>query len=124
MSRRFAVRLIAGFSVLSCLLTSSVSHVWAASMPFPDMDRSWFAYRDSVEYLRDKDIINGYPDGTFHPKDGVNRAEFLKMIFKARSDVTPSGDRKCFPDVDSESWYAAYVCAALRRDIVAGYPDG
>lgn len=87
------------------------------------MEKSWFGYQDSVTYLMGKGSIEGYPDGNFHPKETVNRAEFLKLIFRSRGITEPaSGD--CFADVPDDAWFAPYVCAAKRRNIVGGYKVG
>lgn len=95
----------------------------SAAAPFPDMEQSWFGYQDSVRYLVQKGSIEGYPDGNFHPKDTVNRAEFLKLIFRSRGITEPAtGD--CFADVPADAWFAPYVCAAKRRNIVNGYKVG
>lgn len=94
-----------------------------AAVPFPDMTNSWFGYADSVGYLVRKGSINGYPDGQFHPQETVNRAEFLKLVFRSRGAVEPvSGD--CFDDVRQDDWFAPFVCAAKRRGIIAGYSVG
>jgi len=95
----------------------------AADTPYPDMELSWYRYKEAVSFLRDRDVIQGYDDGTFKPKATINRAEFLKMVFKSHDGKAPVGG-KCFSDIDEEAWYAAYVCAAKRRDIISGYPDG
>ncbi len=104
-------------------IVQSTPSVLAAPLPFPDMQHSWYRYREAVEYLKDKEILGGYEDGTFRPKDTINRAELLKIVFKGRSDVTPVS-RRCFSDVSPDEWYAPYVCAAKNRDIVQGYPNG
>lgn len=95
----------------------------AAAVPFSDMDGSWYRYREAVEYLQARDVIGGYPDGTFKPKQTINRAELLKIIFKGKSDIVPVR-RRCFSDVNPSAWYAPYVCAAKNRGIVKGYPNG
>lgn len=95
----------------------------AATPPFPDMQKSWFEYQNAVSYLIGKKVIEGYPDGTFQPKKTVNRAELLKIIFTARGGNTPVTG-SCFSDVPEDSWFAPFVCAAKRRDIVNGYSDG
>ena len=95
----------------------------AAAALFPDMEQKWFRYRAAVEYLVEKGVLQGYPDGMFRPDQPINRAEFLKIVFKGRSDMQPVG-RRCFSDVNPEEWYAPYVCAAQRRGIVQGYPNG
>ena len=96
----------------------------AATAPFfPDMNSSWYGYQESVAYLLQKGSIQGYPDGTFHPKDTINRAEFLKLLFRSRGATEPASGR-CFADVRIDAWYAPYVCAAQRRGIVRGYKVG
>ncbi|MDD5040931.1 MAG: S-layer homology domain-containing protein [Candidatus Peribacteraceae bacterium] len=95
----------------------------AVAVPFPDMEHSWYGYSESVAYLVKKGSINGYPDGLFHPQEIVNRAEFLKLLFRSRGTVSPAvGD--CFPDVHADDWFAPYVCAAKNRGIVSGYTVG
>jgi len=97
--------------------------VQAQATSFPDMANSWYRYREAVAFLEEKKVISGYEDGIFRPKQIVNRAEFLKLVFAARSDITPTAGR-CFKDVRASAWYAPYVCAAKRREIIHGYPDG
>lgn len=90
---------------------------------FPDTQDLWFRHSEAINYLQQKGAIGGYPDGTYKPHQPINRAEFLKIVFKGRSDVQPVG-RRCFSDVNPDQWYAPYVCAAARRGIVDGYPNG
>jgi polyhydroxybutyrate depolymerase len=87
------------------------------------MEQSWFRYSESVAFLRDRNVLQGYPDGTFKPDQTINRAEFLKIVLKGKGGSTPI-DQGCFSDVAAGEWYAPFVCAAARRDIVNGYPDG
>ncbi len=91
--------------------------------PFPDMDGSWYLYREAVNALREKNIISGYPDNTFRPKQTINRAEFLKLVFIAKEGDSAI-DASCFTDVPDNAWFAPFVCAAKRRGIAKGYPDG
>lgn len=96
--------------------------VFADHTPFPDTEGEWFTYVEAVEALQERDIISGYPDGTFKPDQPINRAELLKIVFKGNSVTT--ADRRCFSDINPDEWYAPYVCTAKRRGIIDGYPDG
>ena len=87
------------------------------------MERSWFGYQEDVAYLKGKGSISGYPDGLFRPQETVNRAEFLKLIFRSKGEVEPVAVA-CFSDVPVDAWFAPYVCAAKRRGIVQGYSIG
>ncbi len=95
----------------------------AEAATFPDMESSWYRYHEAVSYLQERGVIDGYPDGTFKPKQTINRAELLKIVFKGKSDVVPVL-RRCFSDVNPDAWFAPYVCAAKTRGIIKGYPDG
>lgn len=120
-SRAGVLRICASL-ILFSLLSSPVAGS-AEGAAFPDMQHSWFGYQESVAYLVQKGSIEGYADGNFHPRDTVNRAEFLKLVFRSRGPAEPvAGD--CFADVPADAWFAPYVCAAERRGIVKGYDVG
>lgn len=92
--------------------------------PFPDMEHSWYLYRDAVSVLKDLTVIDGYSDGTFRPQHTINRAEFLKIVFAAKGSEGGAEGGDCFTDVPHGAWFAPYVCTAKRRNIALGYPDG
>lgn len=122
MSRR-KDRQVLGCIALLCGLFFPLAHARAATPPFPDMAQSWYGYLESVAYLKDKGSIGGYPDGLFHPKDTVNRAEFLKLVFRSKGAAEPVSE-DCFADVPADAWFAPFVCAAKRRGIIQGYTVG
>lgn len=107
---------------LSLLLHASPAPA-AEPAPFPDMSTSWYLYKEAVAALRDRGVIDGYPDGTFKPRATVNRAEFLKIVFAAK-ESEGGVPESCFTDVPEDAWFAPYVCAAKRRGIANGYADG
>ncbi len=81
-------------------------------------------YAQAISYLKDGDIISGYDDGSFRPDNPLNRAELLKILVEAKGDSpNPAAHKNCFPDVKTD-WYAKYVCYALDKGWVNGYPDG
>lgn len=82
------------------------------------------ADKTGIEYLKEKNIINGYADGTFKPEGTVNRAELLKILIGSLG-VTPllADYHDCFPDVQKE-WFAPYVCYAKEKKLISGYADG
>lgn len=75
-------------------------------------------------YLSEKEIINGYGDGTFKPEKDISRAELLKIIFEGNKTKTTNPDTNCFPDVGYQEWYSKYVCTAKDLKIISGYDDG
>ncbi len=79
-------------------------------------------YSEAITYLKDNNIVQGYPDGTFAPDSNINRAEFTKILVGAVNDGDITGSN-CFPDVQDE-WFAPYVCTAKKLGLIDGYPDG
>ncbi|MBI5156193.1 beta-propeller domain-containing protein, partial [Candidatus Peregrinibacteria bacterium] len=77
--------------------------------------------RDAIEYLKTKNVIQGYEDSTFKPDNRINRAEFVKIVV-ASQVANPTGS-DCFTDVGKE-WFAKYVCHAKRLGYIKGYDDG
>jgi len=74
------------------------------------------SYADSIQYLQDKGVIEGYDNGHFQPENAITRAEFIKMLL-ANYQVDPdSVDTLSFPyqDVPEESWFAPYVQKAYE----------
>ncbi len=82
------------------------------------------AYKDAIEFLTEKGVLEGYDDETFKPEKEINRAEFLKMVLESGEIALNSGDDSCFPDVPAGEWFTSYVCHARDMGIVEGYPDG
>jgi len=82
----------------------------------------WFA--SFVQQLASKNIITGYPDGTFRPAEQMNRAEISKVVIKAFDISAPDVTTNPFPDVPSDQWFAPFVAAMRDADITGGYPDG
>jgi N-acetylmuramoyl-L-alanine amidase len=92
---------------------------------FPDLDpntlEAWAA-----NYLADRAIISGRPDGLFHGEDRVDRADSIKIVLRARvGDVPTFGpEGGGFPDVPLDAWFHNYVIYAARTGIIHGHPDG
>jgi LPXTG-site transpeptidase (sortase) family protein len=112
-----------GPSLSLILDESTLAHniVFASFGSFSDVPSTHPNF-EAIEYIKAKNIVNGYPDGTFRPDAMVNRAEFTKIIIEAYYSEQASGSN-CFPDVGTE-WFAKYVCFAKISNFVTGYPDG
>ncbi|MBT4585325.1 S-layer homology domain-containing protein [Candidatus Peregrinibacteria bacterium] len=84
---------------------------------FPDvLDGQW--YTKYVVTAANKGIISGHPDGTFKPADGVNTAEFLKMLtltFDLQTNLPFS-----YRDVSSSDWFSQYAGIAKKYNL---FPD-
>ncbi|MBU2259117.1 S-layer homology domain-containing protein [Patescibacteria group bacterium] len=86
-----------------------------------EVDIALSPYRQAIENLKNKGVVGGYPDGTYKPKNLINRAEFIKIVMGAAG--FPASGSSCYSDVKDE-WFAGYACAAKSSEIATGYPDG
>ena len=91
------------------------------TMSYKDVSKnSWYAY--AVSYLSEKNLIMGYPDGTFRPDNAISRAEFAAIA--ARFDKLGVGSDLKFNDVGKNYWAYSVIASAAEKGWVSGYPDG
>lgn len=103
------------------LVSAPVAKVFAA---FSDVPRD-HAHYSAIDFLSSKEVIKGYPDGSFKPEKIVNRAEALKLIFTlAKKTSESSASVSPFKDVKADDWFAPFVVLAKNEGIVKGNPDG
>jgi len=80
----------------------------------------------AVEDLTSKNIISGFPDGTYRPYSPLTRAQMAKLICVAKDlpqPTTMASDTN-FTDVPSDHWSLSYIKASAAAGIVRGYPKG
>lgn len=92
---------------------------------FSDLSQNHENY-EAIRHLKQRNVISGYPDGTFKPEKGVSRVEALKLIFAGLEAVVPDAESLKFmlADLFPDQWYAPYVAHAINQGVVKGYPDG
>ncbi|MDD5102765.1 MAG: S-layer homology domain-containing protein [Candidatus Peribacteraceae bacterium] len=112
----------------------------AAAMFFADVPDT-HPYAESIELLRQRDIVQGFivpgERRVFWPQSAVTRSEFTKMIVQALAPQTlidgcltdasalqKFGLGMPFSDVTPDAWYAPSVCVAWSYGFVSGYGDG
>lgn len=116
--RNSLTKLLLGGYLVSLVPASAI----AQDAPIFNDVTSQTVYSEAIQYLKNEQIVEGYPDGTFAPTSNINRAEFTKILVGAISDSDATGSN-CFPDVKTD-WYAKYVCTAKKLGLIDGYPDG
>lgn len=119
--KNFLSKIGSGIAIFSLLGMNSVAFVEDDFPDFVDIEES--IYKDAIEVLHDLEVLEGYENGEFRPKQKINRAEFVKVVLYLIDDDIENQTGGCFDDVDEE-WFAKYVCRAKELGIVDGYPDG
>lgn len=72
--------------------------------PFGDLaDYEWVI--PSIWYLYEKELIAGYPDGTFGPQRSISRAELTALVTEAFLDKSYRYDTLRYPDVSENDWF-------------------
>ena len=116
---RVPTSLIAATAVLSSTIWANP--VWAQSN-FSDVSASYWA-KPYIETLAQKDIIKGFPDGSFRPNDPVTRAQFAALLKNAFQPAAKRTSRS-FADVKSTHWATAAIDKAYTTGFLSGYPNG
>ncbi|MBN2096758.1 S-layer homology domain-containing protein [Candidatus Peregrinibacteria bacterium] len=84
---------------------------------FTDTDKNaWYAA--SLGSAVAKGIVKGYSDGSFKPANTVNRAEYLKILFKTVSMEPNSEITQPYSDVSLDQWFAGYAFLANKLNLL------
>lgn len=67
-------------------------------------------------------IIQGFPDGTFKPKEIVNRGQMA--IFLARGFKLTDESKTVFKDISTNMASYSSIKKIVQKNITVGYPDG
>lgn len=93
----------------------------AETVGFSDISANYWAY-PFITALVQRDIISGFPDGTFRPDAPVTRAEYAAMLQKA-FDKPPALAAVNYKDVASDFWASEAIQEVSRNGFLAGYPN-
>lgn len=113
--------LLFSIGFFSCISFSVVN----ALFRFTDDDIIPLWVSNSVETLRENDIMTGFGDGTFKPDKKLNRAEAVTLLMRLK-EITPSEgiSQTSFSDVPRNVWFTSAVIEATNRGWIKGFPDG
>ena len=102
------------------LTDESRDKYWSSTNDFTDVAAtSWF--NNAVSTMTRAGVINGYPDGTFHPNDPITRAELATIA--VRFFELQKSDKNIFSDTEGH-WAVQFINAAAENNLITGYPDG
>lgn len=77
-----------------------------------------------INYMAQRGLISGFPDGTFQPAGTVTRAQMAQMLVKSNTMTAKQGPEVHFTDVTPDHWAYKTVTAAVKSGFISGYPDG
>lgn len=113
-------------TVAAPMVLADFEDVAAAPMLLADFEdvAAGSYYSDAVDYLVEKGVLEGFPDGTFQPNTGVTRAQAAKILVEALGLEVSATVELGFTDTKDDVWYSGYVAALVEAGIVQGNPDG
>ncbi len=91
-----------------------------AQVAFKDVAPNYWA-QTFIQELATRNIIKGFPDGTFRPNDPVTRAQFAAMLNQAITKP-PIRSNVNFVDVASTYWAASAIQKSYTIGFMSGYP--
>ncbi|MBT9315751.1 S-layer homology domain-containing protein [Leptothoe spongobia] len=109
-----------GAGALSPLVTPAPV-VAQTQIQFTDVSSSHWASQFIIS-LAQRDIIAGFPDGTFRPDEPVTRAQYAAMVRKA-FNITNIRSSTTFVDVSADFWARTAIDEAYRMGFLSGYPN-
>ena len=89
------------------------------SSQFADVRGHWA--QGYINALAKRNIISGFPGGTFHPDDPVTRVQFAAIINNAFAPAAKKATS--FKDINSRFWGYTAIEAAASGGFMRGYPD-
>lgn len=117
-------RLFAVFSVLVLSCSLPLSNTFAVSKKqFSDVPSSKY-FAEAVYDLAERNIIGGYPDGTFKPGNSITRGQAAAIIAKLIKLDTDNVKSPAFKDVSRGNDYYKAIAAMAGKGIIRGYEDG
>lgn len=107
MYKRIVVFIVALFFVLAPV--ASADH-------FKDVS----GFSDEIHFLTDRQIIAGYPDGTYKPKQSVSRLHAVQMLIRDIDDFTSTVKDPGLTDITPESKGYYEIARAVELGIING----
>ena len=88
---------------------------------FKDIPSDYWA-ESFIKELAARNIIKGFPDGSFRPNDPVTRAQFASMLNQAINKA-PIRSATTFKDIPTNFWAASAIQKSYAIGFMSGYPD-
>lgn len=85
---------------------------------FKDIASDYKFYKE-LQYFKENNIIVGFQDGSFKPKNNITRIESLKIILLANQIAPVKDEVSKYSDIKTNSWENTYVNAAVKNKILS-----
>ncbi|WP_342537648.1 S-layer homology domain-containing protein [Sporosarcina sp. FSL K6-1540] len=117
-------KLLILFCALLLVYSLPLSGTFAASTErFSDVPSSKH-FAEAVYDLAERNIIGGYPDGTYRPGNSITRGQAAAIIAKMIKLDTSNAKNPGFKDVSKANGYYKAIAAMAEKSIISGYGDG
>jgi hypothetical protein len=81
-------------------------------------------YQEEINFLTGKNIITGYPDGTFRPEEPIKRIQAVKMILREMGVDPADSPDPGLTDMQPGSYGYEDVAAAVKLGFIKGKDNG
>lgn len=127
MFKRNTYRKFGTSAMAIAVATSAVAPVVASAETdfFTDVSSENVHY-EGIKAMHEKDIIAGFPDGTFKPFESIYRSQVAVLITRTLDLDTPENIEdvlNVYTDVDADSEYAEEIAAVTQAGIFEGNKD-
>lgn len=110
-----------GALVLAC--SFPITGTAAGKQQFSDVPMTKH-FAEAVNELAERNIIGGYPDGTFKPGNPITRGQAAAIIAKLTKMDLTNVKNPNFKDVSEANGYYKAIAALAEAGIIGGYEDG
>lgn len=97
-----------------------------AQPSFTDLNPGHWAWPLLAD-LAQRDLVAGFPDGSFRPGEPMTRAEFaaqLTRLFDLPQELTSPSGSTPYQDVATDHWAYDSVQKSVQMGFLTGYPEG
>lgn len=115
------------------IMTAFVALLIACSLPLSSSAAVKQLFKDvpptkhfaqAVNELAERNVIGGYPDGTFKPSHSITRGQAAAIIAKMIKLDMDNVKNPHFKDVSTANGYYKAIAAMAEKGIIGGYGDG
>lgn len=118
MKRRLSI-----FGALVLAISLPATSFAASTLQFSDVPQTKH-FAEAVYDLAERNIIGGYPDGTFKPGNSITRGQAAAIIAKMTNLDTTNVKNPGYKDVSTANGYYKAIAAMTEKGMISGYGDG